>query len=156
MANNQIYNLLERYWQGETSLEEERLLQDFFSGEDSIPEELKAYKSLFIWKNQQKAIQGTPVRPFVSKKPLMYYFYPAMKIAASVLVVLMFGIGVYTHYRQEQFMDQLFSESSSEALDARKDSIDVIAKALLLSPEQMPSEDSLRWMSPGTTDVEQE
>ena len=134
MVNNNIHKLLERYWQCETSLEEERLLQDFFSG-DSVPEELKSYKSLFIWKDQQKAVHAKPVQPFTSKKTVMHYFYPAMKIAASVLVVLMFGIGVYTHYQQEQFMEQLFSDSSSEALDARKDSTEVVAKASLqLSP----------------------
>ena len=157
MANTNTHKLLERYWQGETSLEEEQLLQDFFSDEDSIPEELTIYKSLFIWKNQQKAIQGAPIRPLVSKKPVMYYFYPAMKIAASVLLVLMFGIGVYTHYQQEQFMEQLFSESSSDALDVKKDSIDVMAKvSLQLSSEQLSQEDSLRLMSPNRMNEEKE
>jgi len=151
MEDNNIHKLLERYWQCETSLEEERLLQDFFSG-DSIPEELNRYKPLFIWKNRQKAVHANS-EPVASKKPLMHYFYSAMKIAASVLIFMMFGIGVYTHYRQEQFMDQLFSDSSSEILDARKDSIDVVAKAsLLLSLEQI--EDSLLLASPKTLNEE--
>ena len=152
MEDNNIHQLLERYWQCETSLEEERLLQDFFSG-DSIPEELKIYKSLFIWKDQQKTVHAALVRLVASKKPVMHYFYPVLKIAASVLVVLLFGIGIYTHYRQEQFMDQLFSDSPSEILDARKDSIDVVAKAsLLLSLDQI--EDSLLLASPKIHDEE--
>ena len=156
MVNDNVHKLLERYWQCETSIEEERLLQDFFSG-DSIPEELKVYKSLFIWKDQQKAIHAKPIQPFTPKKPLMYYFYPAMKIAASVLVVFMLGIGIYTHYQQEQFMEQLFSDSASEVLDARKDSTDVVAKASLqVSPEQMPGEDSLLLASPKTPNLEKE
>ena len=156
MEENNIHKLLERYWQGETSLEEERLLRDFFSG-DSVPDELKSYKPLFIWKNRQKAILATPVRLSTPRKPVMRYFYPAMKIAASVLIVLMFGIGVYTHYRQEQFMEQLFSDSSPEMLDARKDSTDVVAKASLqLSPEQMQKEDSILLTSPKSPNIEEE
>ena len=154
MTSDNLHKLLERYWQCETSLEEEQLLQDSFCGDDSVSEELKVYKSLFLWKNQQKAIQGAPVRPFVSKKPVMHYFYPVMKIAASILIVLTFGIGVYTHYYQEQFMNQLFSESSSEALDARKDSVEVVAKALLQSPEQMQDEDSILSIDLETSNAE--
>ena len=156
MADNQLYKqLLERYWQCETSSEEERLLQEFFTN-DSVPDELKRYKTLFAWKNQQKAIPAASVQPFVSKKPAIR-FYPAMKIAASILIVLTFGIGVYTHYQQEQFMGQLFSESSSDALDARKDSIEVVAKASLqLSPEQMQKEDSLLLTNPKIINPEKE
>ena len=156
MTGNETYKLLERYWEGETSLEEERLLLDLFSS-DSIPEELKVYKPLFIWKNQQKAIRTNPIRPVVAKKTAKHYFYPAMKIAASVLIVFLFGIGIHTHYRQEQFMEQLFSDSSSEALDARKDSIDVMAKVSLpLSPEQILEEDSLLLTGSKTLYVEKD
>jgi len=156
MTNNNFHSLLERYWQGETSLEEERLLRDFFS-EDSVPEELAIYKPLFVWKNQQKAIRATFVRPAFPKKTLKPSYYSVMKIAASVLIVLMFGIGVYTHYRQEQLMEQLFSESASDAWDARKDTIDVMAKTLLqLSSEQIQEEDSLLLTSPKTSNPEEE
>ena len=156
MASNETYKLLERYWEGETSLEEEGLLQDLFAT-DSVPEELKVYKSLFIWKNQQKAIQANPVRPVVSRKTMVHYFYPAMKVAASVLIVLLFGIGIHTHYQQEQLMEQLFSDSSPEALDARKDSVDVMAKvSLQLSSEQIQEEDSLLLTGSKTLYVEKE
>ena len=139
---------MERYWQCETSCEEEQLLQGFFAG-DSVPDELKKYKTLFAWKNQQKAIPAAPAQPILTQQPVKHYFYPAMKIAASVLVVLLFGIGVYTHYRQEQLMDELFSDSSSDILDVRKDSIDVMAQtSLFLSSEQILEEDSLLLASP--------
>jgi len=156
MTNPKIHQLLERYWQCETSLEEERLLMDFFTG-DSVPEELKVYQSLFIRKSRQKAICTTPVQSFVPKKPVMRYFYPAMKIAASILIVLTFGIGVYTNYKQEQFKDRLFSESASDVLDARRDSIEVMAQALLqLLPEQTQDEDSLQLTSSSFIDSKKE
>ena len=40
-----IKQLLERYWNCETSLEEEDILRTFFSQED-IPSELESYKAL--------------------------------------------------------------------------------------------------------------
>lgn len=43
-----INQLLERYWRGETTLEEEDILRAFFS-QDDIPGELRRYKSLFSY-----------------------------------------------------------------------------------------------------------
>ena len=41
-----IEQLLERYWNNQTTLEEERILQSFFSQED-VPASLMQYKPLF-------------------------------------------------------------------------------------------------------------
>ena len=41
-----IEQLLERYWQGETTLQEEAILRAFFS-QDDVPASLMKYKSLF-------------------------------------------------------------------------------------------------------------
>lgn len=43
-----INQLLNRYWEGETSLEEEDILRAFFS-QDNIPTELMRYKPLFSY-----------------------------------------------------------------------------------------------------------
>lgn len=43
-----IDQLLARYWDGETSLEEEQILRSFFS-QESVPEELQQYRSLFVY-----------------------------------------------------------------------------------------------------------
>ncbi|GHV59896.1 hypothetical protein FACS1894182_14630 [Bacteroidia bacterium] len=138
MEQDKIKQLLERYWQGETSIEDEQCLRDFFAG-SSVPDELKMYRPLFVWKNNQQAIQAKLAEPVVLKRPVVR-MYPVLKIAASVLIVLTFGIGVYTHYQQEKFMDRIFSESTIDALDTKKDSIDVVAKASL---QFFPEEDSL-------------
>lgn len=42
-----INQLLDRYWKGETSLEEEEILRAFFS-QDELPAELKPYQALFL------------------------------------------------------------------------------------------------------------
>ena len=43
-----INQLLDRYWKGETSLEEEEILCAFFS-QDELPAELKPYQALFSY-----------------------------------------------------------------------------------------------------------
>lgn len=43
-----INQLLDRYWKGETSLEEEEILRAFFS-QDELPAELKPYQALFSY-----------------------------------------------------------------------------------------------------------
>jgi len=47
-----IEQLLERYWLGDTTLQEERILKAFFSQED-VPAELRQYRSLFAYEQQQ-------------------------------------------------------------------------------------------------------
>lgn len=46
-----IEQLLERYWQCETSLEEERILQAFFSQKE-VPAELQRYRDLFACREE--------------------------------------------------------------------------------------------------------
>ena len=48
MDSKYIEQLLERYWQCETSLEDEAELRAFFSGSD-VPKHLLRYKDLFVY-----------------------------------------------------------------------------------------------------------
>ena len=49
-----ISQLLERYWAGETSLEEEQILRAFFS-QTNVPDELKQYRCLFLYEQTEPA-----------------------------------------------------------------------------------------------------
>jgi hypothetical protein len=55
MDYKDIERLLERYWQCETSVEEEDVLRDFFSKEE-VPAHLLRYKNLFVYQRVQKEI----------------------------------------------------------------------------------------------------
>jgi hypothetical protein len=128
MKQDEIKQLLEQYWRCETSIDNEKTLADFFAN-NPVPENLKPYKTLFLWKEKQKRTQCPPARTASPKRTLIQYLYPALKIAASVLIVTTFGIGIYTHYQQEQWIDKLFTESAPGATDVWKDSTEVVAKA---------------------------
>lgn len=51
-----IEQLLERYWQCQTTLAEERILREFFS-QDDVPEGLRRYRSLFVYENEQQKVE---------------------------------------------------------------------------------------------------
>jgi len=127
MTSEQIKQLLEKYWAGDTSSEEERALKAFFSG-DKIPEELKKYQPLFLWKTRQMQLKGDRKLKTGIKKPVNFQWYSFLKIAASVLLVFTLGIGFYTHYEQEKQMDKIFSETYSNPEDALKETKNVIGK----------------------------
>ena len=55
MDYKDIEQLLERYWQCETSVEEESVLRDFFSKEE-VPAHLLRYKNLFVYQQVQQEV----------------------------------------------------------------------------------------------------
>ena len=55
MDYKDIEQLLERYWQCETSVEEESVLRDFFSREE-VPAHLLRYKNLFVYQQVQQEV----------------------------------------------------------------------------------------------------
>lgn len=97
-----IEQLLERYWQCETSLEEEAQLRAFFAGND-VPEHLLRYKDLFVYQQLQQeehlgedfdaCVLAKIEAPVVKAKRLTLTarFMPLFKAAAVVAVVLSLG-----------------------------------------------------------------
>ena len=145
MKEEKVKQLLERYWQCETSLEEEQLLRTFFSG-DNIPKNLKVYQSLFIHTNQLSEVKASKGLKSKINKPLRIQFYPALKVAASILIVLTIGVGLYTHYQQEKQMEKVFSETYDNPEDAVRQTENVVARVssiLQLIQEQKAHNDIL-------------
>ena len=137
MTQETIQQLLDKYWKCETSPEEERLLTDFFSG-DSVPEEWKKYQTLFGWKKAQTLVKAAPELKAEIGRPVVIQFYSVVKVAASILLILTIGIGFYTHYRQVQWMDKVFSETNSEPKDSlldTKSTIEKVSSVLNLTQE---------------------
>ena len=95
-----IEQLLERYWEGETTLQEEAILRTFFSQPD-MPENLRKFQSLFACELQKEDPLGddfdarileqigeAPVAKTVSLKDRLM---PLFKAAAIVAIILTLG-----------------------------------------------------------------
>lgn len=97
-----IEQLLERYWQCETSLEEEEQLRSFFSRKD-VPAHLLRYTGLFVYHQLQQEVglgedfdarvlaEVEPVVVKARRLTLAARFIPLFKAAALVAVVLSLG-----------------------------------------------------------------
>lgn len=91
MGYKEIDQLLEKYFDGRTSLEEEQFLRDFLSHEKDVkPEWQHARLMLEHFKEEQQVIFESPLlSPRVHKKP--YSFWKLSGIAATLLILLTAG-----------------------------------------------------------------
>ena len=96
MDSEKLHGLLQKYWNCETTLEEERLLQAYFRG--SIPEALKDTASLFRYFDEQrrKGISDLSFERQVMNKVrgggktrMTSFIYNSMRIAAGIVVLVM-------------------------------------------------------------------
>lgn len=95
-----IEQLLERYWQGETTLQEETILKTFLSQPD-IPEDLRKYSALFTYEAEKaeglgddfdaRMLEMTGEAPKAKTVTLTSRLMPLFKAAAIVAIVLTLG-----------------------------------------------------------------
>lgn len=86
MDYKHIYILLNKYWEGESTLEEEQILQKFFRTATNIPKDLEAERSYFVYLNTAQEIQVKP------KKVAKVRQIRTWVAAASILLLLGLGI----------------------------------------------------------------
>lgn len=115
-----INQLLDRYWQGLTSLEEEHILHAFFSQEE-IPAELRPYQPLFAYeaKEPKADVLGDDFdRKLMAKIadqktvkarviPLSQRLRPIFKAAAMVAIVLTLGNAIQVPFGHHSDSDAI-------------------------------------------------
>ena len=154
MDIEQIKSLLARFYEGQTTPEEERLLADFFRRED-VPEELQEDKQLFLMLSQisdqemptdiaeeitafVNNLGQTEKKPVLSevkqRKGIIYRLKtpPKMwyRVAATVAILLAIGGGVFFHqhtYTTDPFRDTCATPEEAAIQIQRANSM--IAKA---------------------------
>jgi hypothetical protein len=134
MNTREIKELLNKYYEGETSLAEEGMLKDFFlSG--NVPEELEPEKNQFIYFDQVSAdefddrdLEGivfgekpeVPVVPMHSLRNRIYYI---TGIAATFLLL----IGLFITFREDIFNKPKETANMAEAELAFSQTHDILA-----------------------------
>lgn len=133
MDYKQIEQLLEKYWNCETSLEEERVLREYFRGQ--VPENMNEVANLFRYfeSQQQKEINSPDFDAQVKQqirqhrpKGKMVNLAFAMRIAAGLLVVMVAAYFVRLEIRKSY---------SAEVADTYSDpqlALEETKKALLM------------------------
>ncbi|MFT5216902.1 MAG: hypothetical protein ACI83H_002035 [Glaciecola sp.] len=87
MVLDNIEKLLEKYDNGETTLQEEQQLKNYFSKETVAPH-LEVYKPMFVYFLQTKKERFTKTIPLQSKKTYTLYKW----ISVAAIAILMFAV----------------------------------------------------------------
>ena len=129
MNLQEIKKLLEKFYEGETTLEEEKRLQDFFAS-DNIPAGLKVFRDQFQYFSDQKEVSLTDrefdrrvmqdIRPQRSISGTAgRHFRIRLTIGIAAVVLLMFGIfTVFERYSGK--IEDSYKDPKVAYIEARK------------------------------------
>lgn len=149
-----INQLLERYWNAETTLEEEEILRAFFSQVD-IPAELEHYRPLFVYEQTQpktdvldedfdermhamieEPTTKVKARTITMKQRLM----PLFKAAAIVAIILTLGNAMQVPFSQQNGYEgtmaatQTGEQGVSVAIGGDSLTVDSMQQSVLQAP----------------------
>ena len=149
-----INQLLERYWNAETTLEEEEILRAFFSQVD-IPAELEHYRPLFVYEQTQpktdvldedfdermlamieEPTTKVKARTITMKQRLM----PLFKAAAIVAIILTLGNAMQVPFSQQNgYEDTMAATQTGEqgvsvAIGGDSLTVDSMQQSVLQAP----------------------
>ncbi|KIQ14047.1 hypothetical protein RT99_24105 [Flavobacterium sp. MEB061] len=124
MELNKIEDILEKYFQGETTIAEEKELKEYFSS-PNVAQHLEQYKPIFGYFSQVKQQKSTQNIPLKTKKRNVTW----LSIAASVVVLL--SIGTY-FYVSEKNTAPVVAQSELGTYDDPEEALKATQKALAL------------------------
>lgn len=131
MGSREIKLLIEKYWQCETTVEEEKIIRDFFN-QTVIPPDLQHLRSYFVWQNLQATLSmDSGKRRHSVTKTIRKYFYPALQIAASILILLVCSIGIYTQISDNKQCEQNYTDTFTDPEDAMREARETLGKVSL-------------------------
>ena len=127
MELNKIEDILEKYFQGETTIAEENQLKEYFSS-SNVAQHLEQYKPMFGYFSQvkqQKSTQETPLPKSQNKKQNVAW----LSIAAAAVVLL--SIGTY-FYVSEKNTAPVVAQTELGTYDDPEEALEATQKALAL------------------------
>ncbi len=104
MALDKIENLLEKYFEAQTTIAEEKELKDYFASAAVAPN-MEQYKPLFGYAVQAKNEQFTATIPFLKSQNKKSNRIVWLSIAASAVVFLGVGLFTFDSYNEDQAQD---------------------------------------------------
>lgn len=121
MESTKIENLLDAYFEGNTSLEEENVLRDYFNSEN-VANHLEAYQPIFAGLLSAREEQSTRKvqLPEAKKATIKPWWYSA---AAMLIVAL--GVGGF-YFSQPQLSQE--EEEALAAFEEAKDAMELLSE----------------------------
>jgi|AntDeeMinimDraft_5_1070356.scaffolds.fasta_scaffold00725_12 anti-sigma-K factor RskA len=88
MERWEIEQLIGKYWVGETDLEEENALRDFFKNENDIPPEWKSCQTMMLYFEAEKSTTKAPEESRNGIKTKWFWRKNTRWVAAAAVVVI--------------------------------------------------------------------
>ena len=101
MALDKIEKLLEKYFEANTTIAEERELKDYFASPD-VAQHLEQYRTLFGYAVQARQEQFTAEIILKTKKRNSVVW---LSVAASVVILVSVGLFIFNSYNQPESDD---------------------------------------------------
>jgi len=119
MNEQKIHELLQQYFEGATSLDEERELHRYFAGEN-ISETLKAYRPMFTFFAEERAVE--PPQPKAVTRNLRIGMSILTGVAASIAILFLVSVPKMQSDHYVYFVDgqRIYDESAAIALAENK------------------------------------
>ncbi|MBP6557063.1 MAG: hypothetical protein KAX93_00750 [Flavobacterium sp.] len=133
MALDNIEKLLEKYFEAETTIAEEKELKDYFTSSD-VAQHLEQYKPIFGYATQAKQEQFTATIPLKTKKRKSVVW---LSVAASVAVLLSVGLFTFNHYNQPVSEDLGTYDDPEVAFRETQKALALISKSVNKGIESM-------------------
>ncbi|MFN3969159.1 hypothetical protein [Flavobacterium sp.] len=133
MALDNIEKLLEKYFEAETTIAEEKELKDYFASSD-VAQHLEQYKPIFGYATQAKQEQFTAMIPLKTKKRKSVVW---LSVAASVAVLLSVGLFTFNHYNQPVSEDLGTYDDPEVAFRETQKALALISKSVNKGIESM-------------------
>ena len=126
MALDRIEKLVEKYFEAETSIAEEKELKDYFASSD-VAQHLEQYQPIFAYAIQAKQEQFTATIPLTTKKRNRVVW---LSVAASVVVLLGVGLFTFNNYNQTESGDLGTYDDPEIAFRETQKALDMISRSV--------------------------
>ena len=134
MNEQKIHELLQRYFDGATSLDEERKLQRYFSGGD-ISDSLKAYLPLFTFFAEERAIAPPQQKAVVRNLRIRLSIITG--IAASIAILFLVGFPKTQSDNYIYYIDGQRVYDESAAIAKAEDKLQLLAASMQKAQSSM-------------------
>ena len=125
-----IEQLLEKYFEGETTIAEEIQLKQYFSTEQ-VAAHLEHYKPLFGYLTAEKEEKFTPTLSLKTKKR-----FPVARIAIAASLIFFVGIITFINYQPNNHQPQV-ANSELGSFETPEEAFEETQKALALLSEKV-------------------
>ncbi|MBE8728049.1 hypothetical protein [Flavobacterium hungaricum] len=130
MELNKIEDIIEKYFQGETSIAEENQLKEYFSS-SNVAQHLEQYKPMFGYFSQAKEQKSTHEIPLLPKTRNKQRKTAWLSIAASTVILL--GVGSYFYVSESNNSNTaVASKTELGTYDNPEEALAATQKALAL------------------------